>query len=133
MEARLTLAFSGVRHIEDGSLSLLKAFIRQLQADRFPATVRGSLALVLEATRNDEGSRRVELRGMDPDGAETMARQRHTVEIPGGGRSISLLFAIEPDFAGPGDYAFVAMIDGAEHDRYAFTIRARHSTEGDSG
>lgn len=81
----------------------------------------------------DAGRRIVDLRGMDPDGAATMPRQRHTVVIPPTGASMGLLFAIEPDFARPGDYAFVVMIDGAEMDRYSFSVRRRDSTEGGAG
>jgi len=115
MRAEMILAERADRHA-DGTVTIFKGGIARIQAPEFPLLFDASVVVFFRGDDGDGGSHELQVHRLDQDGKNLLPdlKAKFDMEIVDGfgvGNTIANLRAL--DIKTPGNYTFVADMDGA--------------------
>ena len=121
MHAWLILAESASAH-PDGTVSILRAGINRLMADKTPILCRAAIVARIEAEPSERGTHSFSIVCIDVDGKERLPTISATFEIPPQGGQNNIIIGMSAQLPEFGIYVFALSVDKMEQAR--FVLRA---------
>ena len=122
MKGTLLLAEAATVH-QDGTISILRAWIGTALYPGPPFVFRGMLVVRIEADRTDGGANhRFDLRCIDEDGHPAMPDVQGQFAVRDGGGLSNMLLGVATVFPKPGRFTFVLRVNNNTLDTYALNI-----------
>ena len=121
MKSDITLAESATTH-PDGTLSMLRAGIANVQGRKPPFTLNAALVVRITGDESDKGEHRTEIKGVNESGAEFMPAIKGQFSVPPGGGTSGIILNFQAAFEQPGRYTFKLAVDEVEIDSLTITV-----------
>ncbi|HUG36203.1 MAG TPA: hypothetical protein VML54_04595 [Candidatus Limnocylindrales bacterium] len=129
MHAHLVMAEAATRH-PDGTVSMLRAGITHLWAEKPPWTLNGALVVHLGTDPPDKGQHEFQLECMDQDGKSVLPAVKGQFMAPQGRSTTNLVIGLSMRFEQPGPHTFYFTVDKVQRGEWTLQCAVPPQREG---